>query len=83
MSGPEVAAGGRWLWILARSVFVATVAALILAVLSRLVLGVDPAGGNNGIKGVLPAVVGWAVFGLVLVVQLILAAVNAAEQEDL
>jgi len=79
---PEAAAGGRWLWILARSVFVATVAALILAVLSRSVLGVDPAGGNDRIKGVLPAVVGWAVFGLVLVLQLIRAAVNAAERED-
>jgi len=83
MSGPEVATGVPWLWILARSVFVATVTALILAVLSRLVLGVDSAGGNGGIRRVLPAVVGWAAFGLVLVVQLILAAVNAAEREDL
>lgn len=81
-AGPETSAGGQWMWILARSVFVATVAALILAVLSRSILGVNPAGGNNGIRGVLPTVVGWAVFGLVLVVQLIRAAVNAAEQED-
>lgn len=82
-AGPETSAGGQWMWILARSVFVATVAALILAVLSRSILGFDTAGGNDRIRGVLPTVVGWAVFGLVLVVQLILAAVNAAEQEDL
>jgi len=82
VSGPGVSAGGQWLWIVARSVFVATVAALILAVLSRSVLGVDPAGVDGGIRGILPTVLGWAVFGLLLVVQLILAAVNAAERED-
>lgn len=81
VTGLRAAGGGRWLWILARSAFVAAVAALILAVLSRSILGFTPAVESGGMRGVLPAIVGWAVFGLVLVVQLILAAANAAERE--
>ena len=78
LSAPA-AAGGRWVETLVRSVVVAAVAASLLAVVIGTVFGGSRQGGGGA---ELPIVVGLAAFGLMLVVQLILAAGKAAGRDE-
>jgi len=72
-------AGGRWVLVLVRSVVVAAVVAVTLAVL---LWAVFRSGRQEGGGAELPLVVGVAAFGLMMVVQLILAAVKAVGREE-
>ena len=78
LSAPA-AAGRRWVETLVRSVVVAAVAAALLAVVIGTVFGWSRQEGGGA---ELPIVVGLAAFGLMLVVQLILAAGKAAGRDE-
>jgi len=73
-------ASGRWGSVLTRSVVVAALVAVILAAVLWAVFG---GGRQEGGGAELPLVVGVAAFGLLMVVQLILAAVKAVGREEL
>jgi len=73
------AAGVGWGWLLMRMGMVAAAVAAILAVVVWMVFGGGQQGGSGGD---LPVVVGVAAFGLMLVIQCILAAVRVAGREE-
>ena len=73
------AAGVGWGWLLMRMGMVAAAVAAILAVVVWMVFGGGQQGGSGGD---LPGVVGVAAFGLMLVIQCILAAVRVVGREE-
>jgi len=69
---PVPADGGRW-WMVGRSVVVAAVAAIVVVVLLRLSFAFDKQQTGGMLSGGALQVIGWATFGLAMVIQLILS----------
>ena len=72
--GEPLPAAGGWGWVIGRSVAVAAVAALVVVMLLRMSFAVDKQQTGGMLSGNALQVIGWATFGLLMAIQLILAA---------
>ena len=71
--GEPVPAAAGWGWVLGRSVVVAAVAAVVIVALVRLSFAFDKQQAGGVLSGGALQAIGWAAFGLVMAIQLILA----------
>ena len=72
--GEPVPAAAGWGWVLGRSVAVAAVAAIVVVALVRLSFAFDKQQSGTMLSGGALQLIGWATFGLLMAIQLILAA---------
>jgi len=71
--GEPLPAAAGWGWVIGRSVVVATVAAIVVVALVRLSFAFDKQQAGGVLSGGALQLIGWATFGLLMAIQLILA----------